>query len=419
VSTGYAMVWIEQAGITTPFTTPVFPFLQTVSQRTLDNIEPAFVLSQGPSVTPIPLTPLAGLGQGVFSVDADRGSGYVQQWNVSVQRQLWRRTSLEVAYLGSKITHVGAPDVNINQLTVDQLALGPALQERVPNPYFGIIPRSSSLGDPFITRAQLLKPYPQYTTVSLYRNNVGNTHYSGASVRLEQRYSRELSFVVSYTGSKLIDDASSVFDASVLTGPVANFPVADSFNRALERDYSTGDIPHVFVASAVWDIPVGRGRAHTKPGALGALISDWSLATVITLQSGIPVAVTQSTNNNSFAGFGTQRPNLVGDPELPADRRTTTHWFNTAAFAAAPIFTIGSASRNPVRGPSYRNVDLALSRRVPLRSSTALELRAEAFNLLNTPPLGNPNAVFGNANFGTITTAGDPRVIQLAIKLHF
>ena len=72
-----------------------------------------------------------------------------------------------------------------------------------------------------------------------------------------------------------------------------------------------------------------------------------------------------------------------------------------------------------MRGPSYRNVDLALSRRVPLSGTTALELRAEAFNLLNTPPLGNPNAVFGAANFGTITTAGDPRVIQLAIKLHF
>ena len=421
VSSGYAMVWIEQAGITTPFTTPVFPFLQTVSQHTLDNIEPAFVLSTGPSVTPIPLTPLAGLGQGVFSVDADLGSGYVQQWNVSVQRELWHRTSLEVAYLGSRITRVGVPDVNINQLSVEQLALGPALLQRVPNPYAGTIPRSSSLGDPTITRAQLLKPFPDYTTVSLYRNNVGNTNYAGASVRLEHRPSRGLSYVVSYTRSKLIDDASSVFDASVLTGPVANFPVADSFNRQLERDYSTGDIPHVFVASATWELPVGHGSDHRwRPrGLFGALVNDWSLATIVTLQSGSPVAVTQATNFNGFAGFGTQRPNLVGDPQLPASERTTAHWFNTAAFAVAPMFTLGSASRNPVRGPSYRNVDLALSRRVPLTGMTALELRAEAFNLLNTPPLGNPNAVLGAANFGTITTAGDPRVIQLAIKLHF
>ena len=83
VRTGYGLVWIEMAGITTPFTTPVFPFLQTVSQRTLDNIAPAFTLASGPNVQPIPLTPDAGLGQGVFSVDRDLGSGYVQQWNTS------------------------------------------------------------------------------------------------------------------------------------------------------------------------------------------------------------------------------------------------------------------------------------------------------------------------------------------------
>jgi hypothetical protein len=77
-SGGYGLVWIEQAGITTPFTTPVFPFLQTVSQRTLDNATPAFVLADGPTVAPIPHTPEAGLGQGVFAVDRDLGSGYVE-----------------------------------------------------------------------------------------------------------------------------------------------------------------------------------------------------------------------------------------------------------------------------------------------------------------------------------------------------
>ena len=191
----YAMVWIEQSGITTPFTTPVFPFLQTVTQRTLDTIVPAFSLAAGPSVSPVPLTPNAGLGQGVFAVDRDLGSGYVQQWSVSLQRELTSKISAEVAYLGSTITHVGIPDTNLNQLSVDQLALGSALLERVPNPYFGLIPRSSSLGDPTIPVAQLLKPYPQYTTVSLYRNNVGTTSYKGLSVRLEQRLSHGLSYL--------------------------------------------------------------------------------------------------------------------------------------------------------------------------------------------------------------------------------
>jgi hypothetical protein len=169
---GYGMVWIEQAGLTTPFTTPAFPFLQTVSQRTLDNISAAFVLADGPRVEPIPLTPAAGLGQGVFAVDRGLGSGYVQQWNTSLQRELSSTLSVEVAYTGSKITFVGIPDTNLNQLTVEQLAQGASLQQRVPNPFFGTIPRSSSLGDPTLPVAQLLKPYPQYTTVSLYRNNM-------------------------------------------------------------------------------------------------------------------------------------------------------------------------------------------------------------------------------------------------------
>ncbi len=419
VRTGYAVVWIEMAGITTPFTTPVFPFLQTVSQRTLDNIVPALTLANGPRVEPIPQTPNAGLGQGVFSVDRELGSGYAQQWNTSLQREITSNIAIELAYVGSKITRVGLPDTNLNQLSVERLAQGPSLQTRVTNPYFGTIPRSSSLGDPTIPVAQLLKPYPQYTTVSLYRNNVGTTIYHGFTAKVEQRFSRGLSYLVTYTRSKLVDDASSVFDASILTGPVANFPVADSFNRSLERDYSNGDIPHVFVASAVWDLPWGSGRRSEIPGVLGALANNWTVTGLLTLQSGVPIAIAQTTNNNGFAGFGTQRPNLIGDPTLPAGERSVSRWFNTGAFEAAPQFAIGTSSRNPVRGPAYRNLDMAISRRIPLRATRSLEVRAEVFNVTNTPPFGSPNTTVGSAAFGTITTAGDPRVVQLALKLGF
>jgi len=419
VSSGYGLVWIEMAGVTTPFTTPTFPFLQTVSQRTLDTISPAFALQNGPSVAPIAPTPTAGLGQGVFAVDRTLGSGYVQQWNAAVQRALTPNTIIDAAYVGSNIAHVGIPDTNLNQLSADQLALGPALLQRVPNPYFGLIPRSSSLADPTIPFAQLLKPYPAYTTVSLYRNNVGTTRYHALELSLRQRLARGLSYSLAYTRSTLVDDASSVFDASILTGPIANYPVADSFNRALERDHSTGDIPHVFVSSVVWDLPVGAGRARQLRGLAGAIASDWTLASLVTLQSGAPVAVAQATNFNAFAGFGVQRPNLIADPTLPAAERTPGQWFNTAAFTVAPQFTIGTASRNPVRGPSYRNVDLALMRRLCLGSARSIEVRAEVFNLLNTPNLGAPNGVLGAANFGTITTAFDPRVVQIAVKLLF
>ena len=221
--------------------------------------------------------------------------------------------------------------------------------------------------------------------------------------KLEQRLSGGLSYLLSSTRSKLVDDASSVFDASILTGPVANFPVADSFNRRLERDYSSGDIPHVFVTSAVWDLPWW----------------GFTLTGVLTLQSGIPLTIGQTTNNNLCAGFGTQRPNLVGDPELPGDEQSVSRWFDTGAFVAAPAFTLGTSSRNPVRGPGYRNLDLAVMRRVVLFGARALELRAEVFNATNTPPFGNPNTTVGAAAFGTITSAGDPRVVQLAVKFAF
>ena len=143
------------------------------------------------------------------------------------------------------------------------------------------------------------------------------------------------------------------------------------------------------------------------------------LTAFLTLQSGVPVAVTQVTNFNAFAGFGTQRPNLVGDPVLPAGQRTPEHWFNTAAFAIAPQFTLGTASRNPVRGPSYRNLDLAVVRSMPLAGRADVQLRVEIFNVLNTAQLGAPAGVAGAANFGTIVTAGDPRVVQVALKMQF
>ncbi|MGH9334947.1 MAG: carboxypeptidase regulatory-like domain-containing protein, partial [Vicinamibacteria bacterium] len=388
-------------------------FLQSVTQRSLDSIRPAFALSQGPTVDPVPATPDAGLGQGAFTVDRDLGSGYQQHWNVAFQREVSEDLAFEIAYAGSKGTHIGIPDTNINQLGVDQLAQGSSLLQRVPNPFFGEIPASSSLGGPTLSRAQLLARYPRFTTVSFYRNNVGDTNYHALQMKLEKRFSRGLAFLLSYTRSRLMDDASSVFDATILAGPVANYPVADTFNRKLERDYSTGDIPHAFVGSFTYDVP------FQDDGILGVLGNDWTIAGVATLQSGLPLAVTQQTNFNAFAGFGTQRPNLVGDPELPSSERSPSRWFDTAAFAVAPQFTLGSSSRNPVRGPGYRNLDLAFLRNVELGGRWNAQIRVEIFNVTNTPPFGAPNTVLGNPAFGSIASAGDPRVVQLGVKLSF
>jgi len=130
------------------------------------------------------------------------------------------------------------------------------------------------------------------------------------------------------------------------------------------------------------------------------------------------VAVTQATNANSFAGFALQRPNRTGNPALTPDARTPGHYFNTSAFSAAPQFVLGNASRNPVRGPAYRDLDLAMVKHTKLPGETDLEFRGEVFNISNTPAFAQPNGSFGAAAFGSITsTVTDPRVAQLAIRI--
>jgi hypothetical protein len=307
----------------------------------------------------------------------------------------------------------------LNQLTVEQLALGSQLTQQVANPYFGQIPANTSLGTPTIARGQLLRPYPRFTTVALYRNNTGHSTYHSFQSRIEKRFSQGLTFTFAYTFSRLIDDAGAVFDSAVLTGPVANFQAADSFNKRLEKDVSTGSVPHIFSSGFVYELPFGRGRSKALTGWRDTIAGGWQLAGIARAQSGSPIAVTQATNLNAFAGFGVQRPNRLSDPTLRAEQRGVGRWFNTAAFGQAPQFAIGNSSRNPVVGPGYKSLDVMVGKTFAITERVRTEFRAEAFNVTNTPPLGNPNASFGNAAFGTITTALDPRVFELVLKLQF
>jgi len=153
----------------------------------------------------------------------------------------------------------------------------------------------------------------------------------------------------------------------------------------------------------------------------GRLVNDFNrqLETLLRQeQSGMPVTVTQATNNNAFAGFALQRPNLIANPNLTSGQRTPAHFFNTSSFATAPQFVIGNASRNPVRGPAYRDLDIALIKHTTLPGETDMEFRGEVFNITNTPAFAQPNGSFGSPAFGSITaTTTDPRVIQFAIRL--
>jgi hypothetical protein len=419
VRAGFGIVFIDQSGITTPFTTPQFPFIQSVTQKTQDSVNAAFTLSSGPTVAPIPLTPAAGLGQSVYTVNRTAGSGYSQQWNLAIERAITSNLSVDIAYVGSHIVHVGIPDSNLNQLTAAQLAQGSSLLSTTTNPYYGQLPISSSIGGKTITNAQLLKPYPRFLNVATYRNNSSETNYNALEAKVEQRLSRGIYLLFAYTHSKLIDDASSVFSTTVLSSPNSSSLIAaDTFDPRLERDSSTGDMPNVLSFSGTYELPAGRGHRFAATGIANAALGGWALNTIFQMQSGMPVAVTQATNNNAFAGFALQRPNVIAKPMLAPAARTPAHYFNTAAFATAPQFVIGDASRNPVRGPSYRDLDLALVKHTHLTEKADLEFRAEVFDITNTPAFAQPNGSFGAAAFGSITaTTTDPRVVQFALRI--
>jgi hypothetical protein len=407
VRSGYGLMWFEQSGITTPFTLPQFPFVQTVGQQSQDNVHAAFVLADGPTVQVTPPNPNSGLGQGVFGADRNQGSGYSQQWNFTIQKTFGQNLNLEAGYLGSKNTRLGVPDANINQLPDRYLPLGPALLTPVVNPFLGQIPVSSTLGGPTMTAQQLLRPFPRFTAVALFRHNIGNSTYHAVQAKLEKRFSHGLTFTFAYTFSKLIDDASSVFSSNIFTGPTnQTFAIADANNLHLERSLSQGDIPRVFSGGWVYQVP----RLWK--------ISGWQVAGLVRVQSGDMVAVSQATNSNSNLGFGVQRPNRVSDPDALA-HRNVKEWFNTAAFALTPQFAIGNAARNPVRGPGLQNADLMIGKTFRIAERVNLEFRAEVFNVTNTPPFNDPNGSFGSSGFSSVNGAGNPRDFEFALKVRF
>ncbi len=427
VRSGFGIVFIDQSGITTPFTTPQFPFIQNVRQATQDSINAALTLSSGPTVTPIALTPDAGLGQSVYTANRDLGSGYVQQWNLAVQRELTSNLSAEIAYVGSHIVHVGVPDANLNQIPVSQLpaestpaglAALKGLQARTKNPYANQIPASSPLGQPTIAAGQLLKPYPRFQNIAAYRNNTGTTNYNALEAKVEQRVSRGLTLLLSYTHSKLIDDASSVFSSTVFSSPGSNSLVGADYARPyLERDSSTGDVPNVASLSGLYQLPAGRGHRFGSSAAPAVLLGGWGINAIASLQSGAPVTVTMATNDYAFAGIATRRPDIIAQPALTPSARTPARFFNTAAFAA-PAGVVGTASRNPVRGPAFRDLDLAAIKHTALGERYDVEFRAEIFNITNTPAFAPPNGSFGTTAFGSITsTTTDPRVVQFAVRI--
>ena len=227
-----------------------------------------------------------------------------------------------------------------------------------------------------------------------------------------------LSYLLSYTWAKYIDNGSESYNS------LGGDWITDIYNPRLDRAESTAEIPQRFVASYVWDIPFGRGLQHSMSRTLDAIAGGWQISGIATLQDGQPVDVEQSTiTSNTFSLI--QRPNSTGSPILHSGR-SVTKFFNTSAFSAAAPQSVGTSPRNPVRSPGLTDFDLALMKNWHLYEADIIQFRMEAFNLSNTPPLilqtrttFNPSLTLAQQSFGQITSAGNGRVLQAALKFYF
>jgi hypothetical protein len=328
--------------------------------------------------------------------------GYVQQWNVDLQYELGPNWMIDLAYIGSKGSRL--PDVrDLNQTS----------------PLTG------------------LSPYPQFSSL-LYVESGASSSYNSMQFRSEKRVGQDLAFLVSYTFSKSIDDASSVFGGSVGSG----LP-QDSTDLAGERALSDFDARHRLAISSVYDLPFAKLWAR-DPGWRKALLDHWQMAGILTAQSGSPFTVnlTAEQSSTAIAAFGNPaRPDLVGNPfqagpvaanpgcVAPAQVGTPTGWFNPCAFAepavgpGGPVF--GTAGRNILTGPAFSNLDVSLSRTIQFRSeSHRLQIRGEFFNVTNHPNWDIPDHSFGSPTFGQVLSANaygnkPPRQIQVGLKYIF
>jgi hypothetical protein len=338
-----------------------------------------------PSFFPFPLPDSA------LAIQPDLRTGYMQHWNLNVQRQLGERGVIELAYVGSKGTKLlTARDINQPQPSV----LPPGL--------------------PFVPR-----PDPRFDDIDLLESRA-NSNYNALQARFQQRLARGFTALASYTWSKSIDDASNFFSSA----GDPNFP-QNSYNAAAERGRSNFDVRHRLSVSYTYALPFGRGRQFVDGDNWGSvLLSGWETAGIITAQSGRPFTVAllseidNSGTGRSILGFGANdRPNLVGNPEL--SNPTTGQWFNTSAFAFPAPGTFGNAGRNILDGPGFQNVNISLMKNTPLGERLNLQFRTEAFNLFNHPNFNLPDNFLGSPTFGRITSARDPRHIQFGLKLLF
>jgi Carboxypeptidase regulatory-like domain/TonB dependent receptor-like, beta-barrel len=365
---------------------------------------------------------LTGIGSSFENpATGDNKVGYTQNWNLDIQRQLPFNILVDAAYVGSHGVHLnksGENDWNANQLTPTMLALGSQLQQSVTNPFYGIIQTGPESGATIPT-SYLDAPFPQFTAIDLSYLGGGYEEYNSFQLKVNKRLSHNLSALVSYTGSKQIDDYSIISNVGHNTGGIQNI-----YNPRGERAVSSNDISRNLVVSGVYDLPFGRGQSigtnWNRP--LNAVLGGWQTNAILTEQTGFPLSPT--TQNTSQSGSNTLRPNLTGvSPVVKGSARSRLNdYLNAAAFSQPAAFTFGNAPRtlSNVRAPGFHNLDFSAFKNFHPTERMNVQFRAESFNLFNQVQFGIPNMVLSSGQFGKITSqANTPREIQAAIKILF
>ncbi len=344
---------------------------------------------------------------------------YTVQWNFNVQYETPGQMLLDVAYAGSSGVKLQA-NSQLNQIPDASLALGDALLQTVPNPFFGVLPAATNLGRATTTRAQLLRPYPWLTGLTHQWGAQAHSSYHALQTKFRKRYNNGLQFLLAYTWSKTMDDVSSV--AGFLGDQNPGY--TNNNRRDLDRSLSASHIPHNLAFNYQWELPFGKGKpVWNHGGALNHVVGGWTLNGITSIQSGAPISI-DSRNNTTGSQGGGQRPNSTGissvTPGSAKDR--INGWFNPAAFVDAPPFAFGNVGRflPDNFGPPLHNWDVSILKHFPIRESLRLQFRAEFFNMFNIVNLRAPSGtVFGQPAFGRITGADPARVIQFGLKLYY
>jgi hypothetical protein len=328
-----------------------------------------------------PVNPVGGTTLNVFSMQ--NRTPYVEQFNLTVERELAAGLVWGVSYVGTlsrKLAMVAE---------IDQALPGPGtIQPR--RAYYSLLPGVSSIQE-------------MYTA--------GTANYHSLQTSLEHRFANGWNLITNYTYAHLIDD-HQCRGGCKMGSEAGPFPVMSS-NRRLDRGNSDIDLRHR------WSMMVSYSPAFgaNLRGIAGVLARGWQFNAIAVMQSGQTFTI-QNSSARANTGGG-DRPDLVGDPY--AVSQSPTQWFNTAAFAAQPLYTLGTVGRNTMYGPPMKNLDFSTFKNFQLRERTSLQFRAEIFNILNHPNFGMPGSALGASNFGVISSTGNylPRNIQLALKLLF